>query len=219
MKTRDIVCLQLCILAASQTAFCATRYEAARSGSPREMVLSRADKSPALEAALIAERLSGQPIGTTAVLVGQSRREMDLGVDRTHPLSSGKIRPGAEETMDVGLPFWRLELSPSLVKYLGLTMHQVKAIQRLTDQERPTTEPLIQELRSINGKVHALAQSSAPDEGAVRRLEVVQTRVLKQLMRANSRLQQKINDVLDARQRRKLESLERMNELTIEGGQ
>jgi hypothetical protein len=37
-------------------------------------------------------------------------------------------------------------------------------------------------------------------------------------MRANSRLQRKINDVLDPKQRKKLDSFQRTTEVTVGGG-
>jgi Spy/CpxP family protein refolding chaperone len=114
------------------------------------------------------------------------------------------------------MPFSSLQLSPSLVEYLGLSPTQVGSIQRLMDQERPTTEPLMEELRTISGELGAVIQQSQNDEneGTAQRLAASQARLLKQLMRANSRLQARIDDVLDSQQRKKLDSFKRASEAT-----
>jgi hypothetical protein len=60
--------------------------------------------------------------------------------------------PGGE-TVLVAMPFSSLQLSPTLVEYLGLTRTQAKAIQKLMDHERPTTEPLMDELRTVSAEL------------------------------------------------------------------
>jgi LTXXQ motif family protein len=128
--------------------------------------------------------------------------------------------PPSGEMLLVAMPFSSLQLSPSLVEYLGLTPTQVGSIQRLMDQERPTTEPLMHELRTISGELGAAIQQSQnhENEGTAQRLAARQARLLKQLMRANSRLQQRINDVLDSQQRKKLDSIKRASEATVGEG-
>jgi Spy/CpxP family protein refolding chaperone len=88
------------------------------------------------------------------------------------------------------------------------------------DRERPTTEPLMHELRTISGELGAAIQQSQnnENEGAAQRLATEQGLLLKQLMRANSRLLQRINDVLEPQQRRKLDSFKRMSEVTVGEG-
>jgi Spy/CpxP family protein refolding chaperone len=128
--------------------------------------------------------------------------------------------------LEDSLHIWQLALtkhnliSPSLVEYLGLTPTQVRSIQRLMDRERPTTEPLMHELRTISGELGAAIQQSQnnENEGAAQRLATEQGLLLKQLMRANSRLLQRINDVLEPQQRRKLDSFKRMSEVTVGEG-
>jgi hypothetical protein len=95
-----------------------------------------------------------------------------------------------------------------LVEYLGLTPTQTKAIQKLMDRERPTTEPLMDELRTISAELGVAIQQSQnnENEGTAQRLAARQARLLKQLMSANSPLQRRINDALDPRQRKKLDS-------------
>ena len=120
----------------------------------------------------------------------------------------------------VTIPFSSLQLSPSLVEYLGLTPKQVRSIKRLMDRERSTTEALMHELRTASGELGAAIQQSQnnENEGAAQRLAAKQALLLKQLMRANSRLQRKINDVLDPKQRKKLDSFKRTTEVTVGEG-
>jgi hypothetical protein len=125
------------------------------------------------------------------------------------------LPPG--EMVLVATPFSSLQLSPSVVAYLGLTATEVKAIQKLMDQERPTTESLMHELRTISGELGSAIQGRNENEGYAQRLAARQARLLKQLMTGNSRLQRRINDVLDSRQRRKLDSFRRMSEVTVGG--
>ena len=126
----------------------------------------------------------------------------------------------AGEVVLVATPFSSLQLSPALVEYLGLTAPQVRSIQRLMDQERPTTEPLMHELRTVSGELSAANQprQNNENEGAAQRLTATQARLLMQLMRANTRLQQRINEVLVPQQRKKFDSFRRASEITIGEG-
>jgi Spy/CpxP family protein refolding chaperone len=144
---------------------------------------------------------------------------LEADIARTPAVRTDPIPPPAGEMVLVAMPFSSLQLSPSLVEYLGLTPKQVKAIQRLMDQERPITEPLMVELRTTSGELGALQQSqNNEDQGSAQRLAATQARLLKQLMRANSHLQRRINGVLDPRQRRKLDSFKRTSEVTVGEG-
>ena len=127
--------------------------------------------------------------------------------------------PGGKMLL-VAVPFSSLQLSPSLVEYLGLTPTQAKAIQKLMDGERPRTEPLMHELRTISEELGIAIQQSQSNgnEEAAQILAARQARLLKQLMRANSGLQRRINDVLDPQQRKKLESFKRTSVVTTGDG-
>jgi hypothetical protein len=76
------------------------------------------------------------------------------------------------------------------------------------DGERPKTEPLMLELRTIGVELGvAIEQSQSNDnEGAARKLAAAQARLLKQLMIANSRLQRRIDHVLNPQRRGQLEA-------------
>jgi hypothetical protein len=114
----------------------------------------------------------------------------------------------AGETVLVEIPFSSLQLSPSLVECLGLTPTQINSIHKLMDHERPTEERLMHELRTTSSELGAAIQQrqNNKNDGATRRLAARQRHLLKQLMRSNSRLQQRINRVLSPRQRKKLDS-------------
>ena len=81
-------------------------------------------------------------------------------------------------------------------------------------------ETLMQEVRTISGELRAAIQQSQNDDnaGVAQRLAAKQALLLKQLMSANSHLQRRINDVLDSRQRKKLDSFRRISEVTVGEG-
>jgi hypothetical protein len=120
----------------------------------------------------------------------------------------------------VTIPFSSLQLSPSLVEFLRLTPTQVRSIRRLMEQERPTTEPLMHELKIIGPELNDATQerTNRENEESAQRLAARQARLLKQLVRANSRLQQRINNVLDPQQRKKLNYFRRASEATLSEG-
>jgi hypothetical protein len=78
------------------------------------------------------------------------------------------------------------------------------------------------ELRTTTRELGAELQQrrSNENESTSQRQELAatQAQLLKQLMRANSRLQRRINDVLDPQQRKKLDSFERTSEVTVGEG-
>jgi Spy/CpxP family protein refolding chaperone len=125
-----------------------------------------------------------------------------------HPSTTGEV-------ILVAMPFSSLQLSPTLVEYLGLTRTQAEAIQKLMDHERPTTEPLMDELRTVSaGLSVAIRQNQSNEsEGVTQSLAAAQARLLKQLMRTNSRLQRKIDEVLGPQQRKKLDALRHKGEV------
>jgi hypothetical protein len=135
----------------------------------------------------------------------------DRDLARTLTVQTRSAPSHASEAVSVAMPFSSLQLSPALVEYLGLTQPQVKVIQKLMDQERPTTEPLMLELQIINGEI----VQNNENERAAQKLVATEARLLKQLMRSNSLLQERINDVLDPRQRKRLDYLRRTSEVTV----
>jgi|SRR5579859_4285549 len=124
------------------------------------------------------------------------------------------------EVVLVAMPFSSLQLSATLVEYLGLTRTQAKAIRKLIDHERPTTEPLMDELRTVSaGLSVALRQNQSNEsEGVTQSLAAAQARLLKQLMRTNVRLQRMIDEVLGPQQRKKLDALRHKTEVGVVHG-
>jgi Spy/CpxP family protein refolding chaperone len=151
-------------------------------------------------------------------LFGALHAMLEADIARTPAVPIDPAPSSTGDQLLVAMPFSSLQLSPSLVEYLGLTPTQAKAIQKFMDRERPTTEPLMDELRTISAELVANQKSRTENEGAAQRLAAKQARLLKQLMRANSRLQRRINDVLDPQQRKKLDSLTRSSEVTVVDG-
>jgi hypothetical protein len=116
-------------------------------------------------------------------LFGALRAILEEDIART-PAVRTKPNPSAGgEMVLVALPFSSLELNPSLVEYLGLNPAQVRSIQRLMDQERPTTEPLMLELRAVSRELGVVIRQSQnkDDGGASQRLGASQARLIKQL--------------------------------------
>jgi Spy/CpxP family protein refolding chaperone len=147
-----------------------------------------------------------------AAMVGVTTDNAHALADPT-PSSTGEV-------VLVVMPFSSLQLNPTLVEYLGLTRTQAKAIQKLMDHERPTTEPLMDELRTVSAELNvAIRQNQSNDNEAVAKsLAVTQARLLKQLMRANSRLQRRIDDVLGPQQLKKLDALRQKAEVSVVHG-
>ena len=156
-------------------------------------------------------------------LFGALHSIVEMDIARTARTPAGSTDPTPSPTGEVvlvAMPFSSLQLSPTLIEYLGLTQTQVKAIQKLMDQQRPKTEPLMLELRTIGAKLGiAIEQPQSNDnEGAAQKLAAMQARLLKQLMIANSHLQRRVDNVLDQQQRKKLDALKRTGEVTVGEG-
>ncbi len=142
-----------------------------------------------------------------------------VSTDNAHALAD-PTPSSIEEVVSVAMPFSSLQLSPSLIEYLGLTRTQAKAIQKFMDQERPTTEPLIDELRRVSAELGAAIRRnpSNDNEGVAQTLAAAQARLLKQLMKENSHLQRRIGDVLGPQQRKKLDALRHEAEVSVVHG-
>jgi Spy/CpxP family protein refolding chaperone len=153
-------------------------------------------------------------------LFGALHAMLEADIARTPAVPTDPTPSSSGDLVLIAMPFSSLQLSPLLFEYLGLTPTQAKAIQKLMDREQPTTEPLMDELRTIGAELGVAIQQSQnnENEGTAQRLAVKQARLLKQLMSANSRLQRRINDVLDPQQRRKLDSFKRTSEITVVKG-
>jgi hypothetical protein len=168
-------------------------------------------RAKAIVAFLVSIVTVSQPAFTAA------RTELPTGQP---PRVETDVQADGDETKVIAMPFSSLRLNPALVEYLGLSPTQVRSIQRFMDQQRPTTEPLMVELRTVSTELGiAIRQNqNTGDESAAHSLAATQARLLKQLMMANSRLQRRIDDVLDLKQRKKLDALKRMGDVAVGEG-
>jgi len=194
MKSNAIIAVLLCIVTSSQPAFTGVQPKPTDDEPPHVTI----------------ERHSSDC----------ARVSVDLLIARTPAVPTDPTPSSTGDVVVVAMPFSSLQLRPTLVEYLSLTRTQAKAIQRLMDRERPTTEPLMDELRTIRAELRVAIQQSqnTENEGTAQTLAARQARVLKQLMKANSRLQQRTNDVLDPQQRKKLDFFKRTSEVTAVDG-
>lgn len=164
-------------------------------------------KAKVIVAFLLSTITASQPAFTAA------RREI-LDNEPLHVAAS--VPADSAEMVVVAMPFSSLQLDASLIEYLGLNPIQVRSIQRLMDEERPKAEPLMLELRTVSAELGAANEQSQSNdnEGSAQKLAATQGRLLKQIMVANSRLQRRINDVLNPQQRKKLAAFKRTGEVT-----
>ena len=194
MKSNAIIALLLCIVTSSQPAFTAVQPKPT-DDEPAHVTIARPSSDYAHVSA-------------------------DLLVAPTPAVPTDPTASSAGDIVVVTMPFSSLQLSPTLVECLSLTRTQAKAIQRLMDRERPTTESLMDQLRTVSaGLGVAIRQNQSNDnEGAAQSLAATQARLLKQFMRANSRLQRRIDDVLGPQQRKKLDALRHNAEVRMVHG-
>lgn len=219
MKIKEIVVFLLCIPTASQATITAGQCKPSDDGPPHvELGCGSADHSPL-------------PTGLLAVTAVASCHPRDLV--RHHELETGPgggpkedmVRPlapvsSASDLVVIAMPFSSLQLSPSLVEYLGLIPNQITAIQNLMDQERPTEEPLMHALETTSSELGSAIQQRRNNHSdqAIQRLSAVQTKLLEQLMTCNSRLRQHINGILSLRQRKRLDTFIRTTDVTVGEG-
>jgi len=194
MKSNAIIALLLCIVTSSQPAFTGVQPKPT-DNEPAHVTIAR----PSSDCAHVSA---------------------DLLVAPTPAVPTDPTPSSAGDMAVVEMPFSSLQLSPTLVEYLSLTRTQAKAIQRFMDRERPTTGALMDELRTISAELRVAIQQSqnTENEGTAQTLAARQARVLKQLMKANSRLQHRINDTLDPQQRKRLDFFKRTSEVSAVDG-
>lgn len=155
-----------------------------------------------------------------------ARRCFELGVvrlqflDTLHQIAEGKIsreavpeKPEEQtrqmeesgETLVVPPPTFSPKIPESVVKYLELTPSQIAIIQARVAEEQREIQPLVQRLLEHKKEILTATHAKQPSNSRIRRLAVEQSRILEQLIVANSRLQQDIYRILTAEQRQKLD--------------
>jgi Spy/CpxP family protein refolding chaperone len=224
MKTQVIVVFLLCIVTASQATLTTATCKPTDDGPPH-VVMGRASADNDHVPADLLVITPFVPRGPCDLLRHYELETASIAglkddIARTPAARADPSPSPTGELVAIAMPFSSLQLSPPLVEYLGLTTTQVKAIQKLMGQERPTAEPLMHELQKTSSELRAAIQQrrNNNNEGATPRLAARQAQLLKQLMRSNLRLRQRINGVLNPRQRKKLDSFRRTSEVTVGEG-
>jgi len=179
------------------------------------------------ELAQIAEALhSGQVSSERAEYL--TRRCFELGVvrlqflDTLHLIAESKLSREAapdnseEQTRQVEAsgetlvvpPAFSLKIPLSVVKALELTPPQIAIIQVRVAEAQKEIQPLLQRLLEHKKEIVIATHTKQPSSRRIRKLAVEQSRILQQLIVANSKLQQNIYSILTAEQRQKLDSTE-----------
>ena len=139
-------------------------------------------------------------------------REIDRDETAQHGMKASK--PG--DTVMVALPFSSLQLNPSLIQYLQLTQTQAVAIEELMVNERRNLEPIMAEIKTAGQRLLWLNRDHVdgkdPEE-EVHAVAASQAAALSKLIVANSHMHARIYQLLNGEQRRKLDKLERTDDL------
>src|SRR4029077_7740691 len=112
----------------------------------------------------------------------------------------------SDETLVVSPPAPFLKIPESVVKSLELTPPQIAIIQVRVAEAQREIQPLLQRLLEHKKEIVIATHTKQPSNSPIRKLAVEQSRILQQLIVANSRLQQDIYSILTAEQRQKLDS-------------
>jgi hypothetical protein len=137
-------------------------------------------------------------------------------VDRDQAARHGMKASQQAETVQVVLPFSSLQLNPSLIQYLQLTQAQAVAIEELMEDERRNLEPIMAEIKTAGQRLLWLnrdhVEGKDPEE-EVHAVAASQAAALSKLIVANSHMHARIYQLLNGEQRRKLDKLERTDDL------
>ncbi len=139
-------------------------------------------------------------------------REIDRGEAAQHGMKASQ--PG--DSVMVALPFSSLQLNPSLIRYLQLTQTQAVAIGELMENERRDLEPIMAEIRTAGQRLLWLNRDHVDGKDSQEEVHAVaasQAAALSKLIVANSHMHARIYQLLSGEQRRKLDKLERTDDL------
>jgi len=144
------------------------------------------------------------------------RANLEREIDRADQTAQRELRPSKKDlSAVVELPFSSLQLNPSLIRYLQLSLFQAAAIQDVMSRERQNIDPMMADLRTTNKKLFRANQQGYTDSKEVRVLATSQATILSRLIVANSRKQAKIYALLNGEQRKKLEHLRQADEFAV----
>lgn len=137
-------------------------------------------------------------------------------IERDEAAQHGMKASQQGETVLVALPFSSLQLNPSLIQSLQLTQAQAVAIEELMENERRNLEPVMAEIRNAGHRLLWLNQGHVDNKDSEEEVHAVaasQAAALSKLVVANSHMRARIYQLLNGEQRRKLDELERADDL------
>jgi len=141
---------------------------------------------------------------------------LEREIDRDEAAQHGMKASQQGDSVMVALPFSSLQLNPSLIQYLQLTQTQAVAIEELMVTERRNLEPIMAEIKTASQRLLWLNRDHVdgkdPEE-EVHAVAASQAAALSKLIVANSHMHARIYQLLNGEQRRKLDKLERTDDL------
>jgi hypothetical protein len=149
-------------------------------------------------------------------LVSALHAMLEREIERSEAAQHGMKTSEQGETVLVALPFSSLQLNPSLIQSLQLTQEQAVAIEELMENERRNLEPIMVEIRTAARRLLWLNRGRVDDkdsEEEVHAIAASQAAALSKLVVANSHMHARIYQLLNGEQRRKLDELERADDL------
>jgi hypothetical protein len=138
--------------------------------------------------------------------------EQEVEVEENSLRDPGSIRESG--TAVVELPFSSFRMNPALARRLELSSSQIRAIQEIMFDERRKQEPIVKELQVTRAQLLVANQQAHIGDKETRTLAQHQGVVVSKLIVANSRMQARIYEVLNADQKKKLEQFRRVNAVT-----
>ena len=138
--------------------------------------------------------------------------EQEVEREKNSPRDPDSRRESALAVVD--LPFSSFQMNPSLARQLELSSSQLRAIQEIMSDERRKQEPLLKELQVSRTQLLVANQQAHIDDKELHTLAGFQGAVVSRLIVANSRMQARIYEVLNADQKKKLEQFRRANAVT-----
>lgn len=117
----------------------------------------------------------------------------------------------SKATLIVVPPASSPDIPETTAKYLQLTPVQIAGIQARVSEEQKEIQPLLERLtqnrKAMTTATEMNRSQSKSNDGRIRKLAVEQSRILEQLIIANSRLQRDIYQILTAAQRKRLDDM------------
>lgn len=113
----------------------------------------------------------------------------------------------SKETLIVVPPASSPDIPEAMAKYLQLTPVQIASIQARVSEEQKEIRPLLERFTQNRKALTTATEMNQSNNGRIRKLAVEQSRILEQLIIANSRLQRDIYQILTAAQHKRLDDM------------